>query len=130
MSVATLLSMPRASGLFAKAITQSGAGQAAADQADAALVAKELGLVLGLDPTGESLAAVVLPALWISFAGDGDPGWPALDPSCPVMVFDADDCAVRLDPRGDERRIWSACRAGPPGSLHPSRLVRQPPIAI
>jgi para-nitrobenzyl esterase len=63
MSVATLLSMPRARGLFARAITQSGAGQAAADPADAALVAKELGLVLGLDPTSESLAAVSLPEL-------------------------------------------------------------------
>ncbi|HEY2553415.1 MAG TPA: carboxylesterase family protein [Streptosporangiaceae bacterium] len=63
MSIATLLAMPRASGLFAKAITQSGAAQAAADPADAALVAKELGLVLGLDPTRESLAGVSRPAL-------------------------------------------------------------------
>ncbi len=46
MSVITLLSMPRAAGLFAKAIAQSGAVQAAADPADAALVTAELGQAL------------------------------------------------------------------------------------
>jgi para-nitrobenzyl esterase len=63
MSVATLLSLPRAQGLFAKAITQSGATQAAADPADAALVAKELGLALGREATAASLAEVGLPEL-------------------------------------------------------------------
>jgi para-nitrobenzyl esterase len=47
MSVTTLLAMPRAGGLFAKAIAQSGAVQAAADPADAALVTAELGRALG-----------------------------------------------------------------------------------
>jgi para-nitrobenzyl esterase len=47
MSVTTLLAMPRAGGLFAKAIAQSGAVQAAADPADAALVTAELGKALG-----------------------------------------------------------------------------------
>jgi para-nitrobenzyl esterase len=63
MSVATLLSIPRARGLFAKAITQSGAGQAGADPADAALITNELGRALGLDATAASLANVGLPAL-------------------------------------------------------------------
>jgi para-nitrobenzyl esterase len=63
MSVTTLLSAPRARGLFAKAITQSGSVQAAADPADAALVTKELGLALGRDATAASLAAVGLPEL-------------------------------------------------------------------
>ena len=63
MSVTTLLSLPRAQGLFAKAITQSGAGQAAADPADAALVSKELGLALGREATAASLAEVALPDL-------------------------------------------------------------------
>jgi para-nitrobenzyl esterase len=63
MSVTTLLAVPRAQGLFAKAITQSGAGQAAADPADAALVTKELGLALGLEATARNLAAVDLAAL-------------------------------------------------------------------
>ena len=44
MSVTTLLAMPRAQGLFAQAITQSGSVQSVADPADAALVTKELGL--------------------------------------------------------------------------------------
>ncbi len=63
MSVTTLLSIPRARGLFAKAITQSGAAQAAADPADAALVTGELGLALGLEATAASLADVDLPKL-------------------------------------------------------------------
>jgi para-nitrobenzyl esterase len=63
MSITTLLSMPRARGLFAKAITQSGAAQAAAEPADAALVSKELGVALGLDATAASLAEVALPTL-------------------------------------------------------------------
>jgi para-nitrobenzyl esterase len=63
MSVTTLMSLPRAQGLFVKAITQSGAAQAAADPADAALVAKEVGLVLGREPTAESLSEIGLPEL-------------------------------------------------------------------
>ncbi len=63
MSVTTLLSLPRAQGLFARAITQSGAAQAAADPADAALVANELGLALGREATAASLAEVGLPEL-------------------------------------------------------------------
>jgi para-nitrobenzyl esterase len=63
MSVTTLLSIPRARGLFARAITQSGAAQAAADPADAALVTKELGQALGLEATAANLAGVPLPAL-------------------------------------------------------------------
>jgi len=63
MSVTTLLSLPRARGLFARAITQSGAAQAAADPADAALVTKELGLALGREATAASLAEVSLPEL-------------------------------------------------------------------
>jgi para-nitrobenzyl esterase len=58
MSITTLLSIPRARGLFAKAITQSGAAQAAADPADAALVTGELGLALGLTATASNLAEI------------------------------------------------------------------------
>jgi para-nitrobenzyl esterase len=63
MSVTTLLSLPRAQGLFGRAITQSGAAQAAADPADAALVSKELGIALGREATAASLAQVSLPEL-------------------------------------------------------------------
>src|SRR5215472_16849189 len=68
MSVITLLSLPRAEGLFTKVIAQSGAAQAAADAADAALVTAELGEALGTaladtDVTAAGLAEVDLDAL-------------------------------------------------------------------
>jgi len=63
MSVTTLLSIPRARDLFARAITQSGSVQAAADLADAALVARELGLAAGREPTADGLAVLGLPEL-------------------------------------------------------------------
>src|SRR5262249_7377194 len=66
MSVVTLLAMPQAAGLFARAIAQSGAAQAAAAPADAALVTAELGRALtGTDSevTANSLAQTELPAL-------------------------------------------------------------------
>jgi para-nitrobenzyl esterase len=63
MSVTMLLAMPRARGLFARAITQSGSAQAVADPADAALVTKELGLTLGREPDAASLATVGMPEL-------------------------------------------------------------------
>ncbi|HUY49993.1 MAG TPA: carboxylesterase family protein [Streptosporangiaceae bacterium] len=63
MSITTLLAIPRARGLFGKAITQSGAAQAVAAPADAALVTGELGRALGLEATAENLARVGLPAL-------------------------------------------------------------------
>ena len=63
MSVVTLLAMPAADGLFARAIAQSGAAQAAAAPADAALVTAELGRVLSTTVTAERLAQVDLPAL-------------------------------------------------------------------
>ncbi|MDR2986785.1 MAG: carboxylesterase family protein, partial [Nocardiopsaceae bacterium] len=56
MSVTTLLAMPRAAGLFAKAVAQSGAAQAAASPADAALVTAELGRALGTEPTADAVA--------------------------------------------------------------------------
>jgi para-nitrobenzyl esterase len=63
MSVVTLLAMPKAEGLFARAIAQSGAAQAAAVPADAAMVTAELGRVLGTSVTASSLAQVDLQAL-------------------------------------------------------------------
>src|SRR5258707_10118323 len=71
MSVITLVWMPGAAGLFARAIAQSGAAQAAAAPADAALVTAELGRALAVAKTGPSgpgltateLARVKLPAL-------------------------------------------------------------------
>ncbi len=57
MSVITLLSMPRAAGLFARAIAQSGAAQAAAAPADAELVTAELGRALAAAKDGQAGAA-------------------------------------------------------------------------
>jgi para-nitrobenzyl esterase len=56
MSVTTLLGMPRAQGLFARVIAQSGSAQAGADPRDATLVTGELGAVLGFEATAASLA--------------------------------------------------------------------------
>jgi para-nitrobenzyl esterase len=46
-------------------------------------------------------------AAWIRFARSSDPGWPAFDKERPVQIFDADGGSIELDPRGDERAIWS-----------------------
>ncbi|MEO7746007.1 MAG: carboxylesterase family protein, partial [Actinomycetota bacterium] len=56
MSVVSLMAAPRTRGLFARAVTQSGAAQAAADPADAALVTAELGAALGREATAATLA--------------------------------------------------------------------------
>ena len=58
MSITTLMASPRARGLFARAITQSGATQAAADPDDAAKVSAELGAVLGCAPSVAALSQV------------------------------------------------------------------------
>jgi para-nitrobenzyl esterase len=58
MSVTLLMTSPRARGLFAKAIAQSGSVQAAAAVDDALLVSGELAAILGVDPSAEALAKV------------------------------------------------------------------------
>ena len=63
MSVTTLLGMPRASGLFAKVIAESGAAQVAADPQDARLVTGELSAALGFEATAASLAEMDLDKL-------------------------------------------------------------------
>jgi para-nitrobenzyl esterase len=63
MSVMALLGMPRARGLFARAIAQSGAGQAGAILEDARLVTGELSAVLGFEATAASLSGLPLDKL-------------------------------------------------------------------
>jgi len=63
MSVTTLLGMPRAQGLFARVIAQSGSAQAGADPRDAALVTGELSAALGFEATAASLAGLDLDKL-------------------------------------------------------------------
>src|SRR6202165_5292327 len=62
-SVATLLSMPRAKGLFQRAIAQSGAGHHTSSVATARLVGRNLADKLGVAPTMPSIAAVPLDRL-------------------------------------------------------------------
>ena len=58
MSVTTLLAMPRAAGLFRRAIPQSGAGHHALPADTASLVTAELARRLGVAPTWAGFAAV------------------------------------------------------------------------
>ncbi|MFI6223158.1 carboxylesterase/lipase family protein [Nocardia salmonicida] len=80
MSVASLLSSPAATGLFARAIMQSGSGGVAATVEDARSLGRELGKALGVPATAEDVAAVSPPALLAAqeavraeFARDPDP---------------------------------------------------------
>lgn len=63
MSLGALIASPRAEGLFARAILQSGAGHHAITPATAALVAGELSAKLGVPATREALAQVPLERL-------------------------------------------------------------------
>ncbi len=58
MSVASLLSSPRADGLFGRAIMESGNGNAAADPADARKVTDRLAALLRVDATADALGQV------------------------------------------------------------------------
>src|SRR5260370_17840529 len=58
MSVGTLLSMPRARGLFRRAIAQSGAGHHVISPAAAQSIGQYLAEKLGFEPTLEAIAAV------------------------------------------------------------------------
>jgi para-nitrobenzyl esterase len=58
MSVGTLLSMPRATGLFRRAIAESGAAHRVIDVDTARLVTRDLCTRIGVEPTTEAVAAV------------------------------------------------------------------------
>ena len=58
MSVACLLSSPKAKGLFRGAIMQSGAGHHAVTRENAKLITGELAKMLGVEPTREAIATV------------------------------------------------------------------------
>ena len=63
MSVTTLLAMPSADGLFAQAITQSGAAAHTLTQEIGLTVTRTLAEALGVEPTREAIAAVDLDTL-------------------------------------------------------------------
>ena len=78
MSVVTLLSMPESTGLFRRAIAQSGAGHQVLTADTARSVTHELARRLGVEPTTEGFATVAPDALidaqrQISEDIDGDP---------------------------------------------------------
>jgi para-nitrobenzyl esterase len=58
MSIGVLLSMPRAEGLFSRAVLQSGAAHHVVPAAEAARVGARLAQVLGVPPTREAVADV------------------------------------------------------------------------
>ena len=97
-SVASLISMPKARGLFKRAITQSGAGHHTSSVATAQLVLRNLADKLGIEPTMPAIAAVSLerlveaqaqlalelalqpdPARWGEVAANGMPFEPVVD---------------------------------------------------
>jgi len=63
MSVATLLSIPAAKGLFRRAIVQSGTAEAVAVESDAALVTAEVAKRLGVPATADGLGSIAVPEL-------------------------------------------------------------------
>ncbi|MFF0501578.1 carboxylesterase/lipase family protein [Nocardia aobensis] len=80
MSIAALLSSPKADGLFRRAIVQSANATSASDIADARLVAGEFGKMMGVSPTIASLAGLpsdvlqrTQDALSVELSGSPDP---------------------------------------------------------
>jgi para-nitrobenzyl esterase len=63
MSVATLMSMPSAQGLFQRAIVQSGSATATALAADGAVITAEVAKRLGVDSTAAGFASVAVDEL-------------------------------------------------------------------
>lgn len=72
MSVVSLMAMPAARGLFARAIAQSGAAQAAAIPADAAAVTAEVARQLDTDATAAAFGAVGIEELTRAQSAAGD----------------------------------------------------------
>ncbi len=80
MSAVTLMSMPRADGLFHRVIAQSGAGHAAADVRGAGRIVAAVAAQLDIEPTAEAFAAVPMAdliaaqqAVDVDFASRRDP---------------------------------------------------------
>ncbi len=132
MSVATLLSMPRAAGLFRRAIAQSGAGHHAISSATARRVSQYLAEKLGVAPTREAIAAVPIdrllqaqvrlsadvfnipdPARWGEVSANQMPFEPVIDgdvlPTLPIERIAAGASAgvdVMVGTNTDEERLF------------------------
>jgi len=123
MSVTTLLAMPAARGLFARAIAQSGAAQATCSMTDAARVADLLLHELGIDrggvaalrevPSEELIAAQMQVAakltgeIFLPFAPVVDPATLPLAPSQAIAEGVAKDIPLLTGTTGDEWRLFS-----------------------
>ena len=69
------------------------------------VTAEDAQKAIGTEPPAD--LAAEMHAAWIRFAATGDPGWPAVDASYPVMTFGRPGgSGVVLDPRSDERASW------------------------
>ena len=132
MSVGTLLSMPRAKGLFRRAIAESGAGQHVISAATAQRVSQYFVEKLGVAPTAEALATVPVnrlleaqielsadvfnkpnPALWGEVAANQMPFEPIVDgeviPTIPINNIVAGNSAgidVLVGTNAEEQRLF------------------------
>jgi para-nitrobenzyl esterase len=133
MSIGTLLAMPSASGLFRRAILQSGAGHQVTRAQDALRIGRDLAGRLGVPATREAIAAVGVPrllaaqaALKADLLADPDPArwgadvvastmpWqPVVDghvlPAHPVSRIragSARDVDVLIGTNTDDWRLW------------------------
>ncbi len=132
MSVTTLLAMPSARGLFAQAITQSGAAAHTLTPEQGLMVTRTLAEALGVEPTRAALAGVELSALvkaasdlvvevqtapdpvkWGSLALSLLPFAPVVDgtvlPAHPLEAFaagDARDVRVLVGSNREEARLF------------------------
>ena len=148
MSVTTLLAMPSAEGLFAQAITQSGAAAHTLTPQTGATVAATLAEALGVAPTREAIAGVELdllvkaasdlvvevqtapdPAKWGSLALSLLPFAPVVDgtvlPAHPLEAFAAGAASavkVLVGSNRDEARLFLVA----PGAID---LVDEPTLA-
>ncbi|MCB1256891.1 MAG: carboxylesterase/lipase family protein [Microthrixaceae bacterium] len=132
MSVGSLLSSPLATGLFQRAILQSGAGHTAIPRRDAQTVASELAIRLGVEPTRQALASVPIedlkaaqrsisaevqkspdPVKWGAIAANQMPFEPVVDGDVlPVLPIEsiasgsASDVDVLIGWNTDEMRLF------------------------
>lgn len=132
MSVATLMTMPAASGLFRRGIAQSGAGHHTFSLATAQRVGEYLAEKLGVEPTRQALAGVPIdrlvrtqqelrveisrnpdPARWGEAATNGVPFLPVVDgsllPSRPIDALAVGASAnidVLVGSNADEFRLY------------------------
>jgi para-nitrobenzyl esterase len=132
MSVATLMAMPAAVGLFRRGIAQSGAGHHVFSPATAQRVGKVLAETLGVAPTSQALSAVPIsrlvqaqqelrgeisrnpaPERWGEAAANGVPFLPVIDgdslPTRPIDALAAGASAnidVLVGTNADEFRLY------------------------